>query len=126
EITAKRPREALLAEADKARLSKQLVTLQCDVPVTIALDEMKARTPDYGKLIPVLRELEFTDLVRTLTARAVAGSSSGTAAQAAPEETVGAPKAPDGRYEIAATPDAVAAVVREARAAGVIGLEIQG
>src|SRR6202008_3534103 len=35
EITKKRPREALLAHADNARLSKQLVTIRDDVPVSL-------------------------------------------------------------------------------------------
>ena len=38
DLTAKRPREALLAEADRARLSRRLVTLHCDVPVETGLD----------------------------------------------------------------------------------------
>ena len=43
EVTAKRSREALLAQADNARLSRELVTLKRDVPVE--LDVSRAHPP---------------------------------------------------------------------------------
>lgn len=126
DITAKRPREALLAEPDRARLSKQLVTLHLDVPVDIGLDRLRRRDPDYGLLLPVLRELEFTDQVRVFTARmgemprVEAGTPEVASAPTAP------PRLPDGRYETADTAAAVAAMVRDVKAAGVMAIDIHG
>ena len=135
EITAKRPREALLAEADRARLSRQLVTLQCDVPLTLELDALRARQPDFVALLPLLRELEFNTLVRQLADR-VPGSGAAVVAPAAPSSAPvgeGVPAVPvargpqlEGRYAVADTSEAVAIVVQEARAAGVIALDVQG
>ncbi len=136
DITAKRPREALLAEADRARLSRQLVTLHCDVPVESGLD-LKARSPDFGALVPIMRELEFNTLVRQLSDR-IAGNApvmlpapSPGAADVSAAEAVPAPPpvpgtAADGRYLVADTPEAVAALVAQAREAGVISLDLQG
>jgi len=121
-VTAKRPREALLAEADRARLSKQLVTLHRDVPVAIALESLAARPPDWAALLPILRELEFNSLVRSLTDRVVAAPAAGDAApHAAPAATL------DGAaYAIADTAEMVRQVVSTARASGTIGVDVQG
>ncbi len=46
EVTAKRTREALLAQADAARLSKELVTIQRNVPVELDVADLVLREPD--------------------------------------------------------------------------------
>ncbi|HEX2719049.1 MAG TPA: 5'-3' exonuclease H3TH domain-containing protein, partial [Gemmatimonadaceae bacterium] len=43
EIRKKRPREALQMHPDRALLSKELVTIKRDVPVTLDLDRLRAR-----------------------------------------------------------------------------------
>lgn len=67
EISAKRPREALLSQADNARLSRELVTIKRDVPVQIDIDELVLHEPDREAVIRILTELEFYSLVRRLT-----------------------------------------------------------
>jgi DNA polymerase-1 len=57
EITKKRPREALLELADTARLSKQLVTIHCDVPVEFDPSALQVGAPDYQTLRDVYLEL---------------------------------------------------------------------
>jgi DNA polymerase-1 len=82
-ITKKRPREALLAQADMARLSKELVTIRDDLPVSLALDEMRVREPDTARLRQLFVELEFHTLARSL----------GDTMAAAAVPTPGAPEA---------------------------------
>jgi DNA polymerase I len=67
EITAKRPREALLAQGDSARLSRELVTIQRNVPVTLDAGALVPREPDREAVIRLLTELEFFSLARKLT-----------------------------------------------------------
>jgi DNA polymerase I len=67
EVTAKRPREALLAQADNARLSRELVTIQRDVPVELDVAQLVMREADREAVIRILTELEFYSLVRRLT-----------------------------------------------------------
>ncbi len=67
EISGKRPREALLANADNARLSQELVTIMRDVPVEFDLRAMEMEDPDVAALLPLLSELEFYSLVRRFT-----------------------------------------------------------
>src|SRR6185369_10439432 len=66
EIAAKRTREALLGQADNARLSKELVTIQRDVPVKLDVDDLVLREPDRDALIRILTELEFFSLAKRL------------------------------------------------------------
>ena len=73
EISGKRPREALLAQADKARLSRQLVTLRRDVPVELDLQQLRVRTPDTEALAALFTELEFRTLIPKLDTLAGVG-----------------------------------------------------
>ena len=59
ELTKKRPREALLEQREMALLSKELVTIRNDLPVTLDLDAMRLSPPDYGRLRTLYVELEF-------------------------------------------------------------------
>src|SRR6185312_6546102 len=58
EVAAKRPREALLAQADNARLSRELVTIQRDVPVELDVAQLVMRETDREAVIRILTELE--------------------------------------------------------------------
>ncbi|MFN0177551.1 MAG: DNA polymerase I [Gemmatimonadales bacterium] len=71
EVKAKRPREALAAEADKARLSRRLVTIRDDVPVGFALDAAARAEPDREAMRKVLTRLEFHSLLGRLDLGAV-------------------------------------------------------
>lgn len=66
DVTAKRAREALLTQADNARLSRELVTIQRDVPIALDVNDMVLREPDRDAVIRLLTELEFYTLVRRL------------------------------------------------------------
>jgi DNA polymerase-1 len=80
EVSAKRAREALQEQADAARLSRELVTIHCDVPVALELDRFAVGEPDREKLLHVLTELEFYSLVRRLTGPAARDATVGAAA----------------------------------------------
>ena len=75
EIPGKRPREALLANADNARLSRQLVTLKRDVPVELDLEQLRVRMPDTETLAALFTELEFRTLVPKLDTLTSVGSA---------------------------------------------------
>jgi DNA polymerase-1 len=66
EVTAKRTREALLAQADAARLSKELVTIRRDVPVELDVADLVLHEPDRETLLRLLTELEFFSLAKRL------------------------------------------------------------
>ncbi|MEP6686898.1 MAG: DNA polymerase I, partial [Gemmatimonadales bacterium] len=66
EVTAKRTREALLSQADAARLSQELVTIQRNVPVRLDVADLVLQEPDRDGLVRILTELEFFTLARKL------------------------------------------------------------
>ncbi len=66
--TIKQPkrRQALLDNREKAFISKQLVTLKRDVPVTNDLDEFILKPLNLDKILTFLKEMEFTRLFSRL------------------------------------------------------------
>ena len=64
EIKQPKRREALIENADKARMSRLLVTLKDDVPVETALEALGTHEPVPGKLVSFLKSMEFTTLTR--------------------------------------------------------------
>ncbi|HEU5040591.1 MAG TPA: DNA polymerase I, partial [Gemmatimonadales bacterium] len=77
EITAKRSREALLAQADNARLSRELVTIKRDVPVELDVGDLTLREPDRDAVARLLSELEFFSLVKRLGSAGQGGGGAG-------------------------------------------------
>jgi DNA polymerase I len=69
-ITKKRPREALLEHADRARLSKELVTIRSDLPITLDVDTLRVGTADAARLRQIYVELEFVSLTKDIEAPA--------------------------------------------------------
>ncbi len=72
EVTAKRTREALLSQPDSARLSRELVTIKRDVPVTLDASALIPHEPNREAIIRLLTELEFFSLARKLTGQGAA------------------------------------------------------
>ncbi len=85
EIKQPKRRESLIEHADKARISKVLVTLKDDVPVVVPLEELGVADPDPAPLLAFLNEMEF----RTLTNRVV--QTLGSEAAAPPSSSAGGP-----------------------------------
>ncbi|MCW8915202.1 MAG: DNA polymerase I [Magnetovibrio sp.] len=73
-------RERLITQADNARISKELVTLDQDVPVDVALDDFDVAEPDVSSLLAFLREQNFKSLVSKVEARGVSIGDNGNGA----------------------------------------------
>jgi DNA polymerase-1 len=63
QVTPRRAREALLAHAENARLSRRLVTIRRDVPVEMDLERFRSHPPDRDALTGLFTELEFHSLL---------------------------------------------------------------
>ncbi|HKE12508.1 MAG TPA: 5'-3' exonuclease H3TH domain-containing protein, partial [Myxococcota bacterium] len=66
EISNKRAREALLAHAKEARLSKQLATLNAAVDLPLGPEALARQEPDRARLRSLFEELEFVRLLQSL------------------------------------------------------------
>ena len=66
EVKARKAREALLQQADQARLSKHLAALRDDVPLERGVESLALRRPDDQALRALYRRLGFTQLLEAL------------------------------------------------------------
>src|SRR4051794_33573130 len=64
EIKQPKRREALIENAEKARISRQLVLLDDKVDLEVPLEELAVHEPDARKLIAFLKAMEFSSLTR--------------------------------------------------------------
>jgi len=64
EIKQPKRREALINNAEVARLSYKLVTLDDHVPLDVPLADIAVHDPDYRRLIAFLKAMEFNTLTR--------------------------------------------------------------
>jgi DNA polymerase-1 len=125
EITGKRPREALLAQSDNARLSRELVTLRRDVPVELDLERLRVRTPDTDTLASLFTDLEFRTLIPKLDTLATVGAPPLADAGAA------APAPPGPRTPVLADPQIIddaaqlPAMIQELRKARLVAVQAE-
>ncbi len=129
EIKQPKRRENLLANADKARISRQLVKLKDDVPVADSLDDFMLRGPDHDKLLAFLRDNQFRALIAKIEARkgsaaeSAKGSSAATATAALKAK---AARAADGKdYVLVQDAAALETWIAAARAAGQVAFDTE-
>ncbi|HEU5350770.1 MAG TPA: DNA polymerase I [Terracidiphilus sp.] len=96
EVKRKSYRESLQQNRDAVLLSKELVTIDTNVPLTLNLAEMETQAPDLAACRELFTELEFTSLLREI--------SSG--------------EAPAANHIEAPTPDQINSALQAARAYG--------
>jgi DNA polymerase-1 len=139
EITAKRPREALLTQADNARLSRELVTIRRDVPIELDIGDLVLQEPDRDAVIRLLTELEFYSLVRRLTDSGAPPATQPVALEPAQDEEMpeldlsadswlslsdlSGPSAPS--VTVIDDPDDLPALVARLRAAPLVGIDTE-
>lgn len=99
EIKQEKRRQSLIEHAEAARISKKLVTLDCEVPVEVPLENLVLENPDGKRLVSFLKAMEFT----TITRRA-AEAFGVEAAEIEPDPAL-APGAPEGFQPPLAEPD---------------------
>ncbi|HEV2670797.1 MAG TPA: DNA polymerase I [Gemmatimonadales bacterium] len=125
EIPGKRPREALLQQADNARLSRQLVTLRRDVPIELDLEQLRVQTPDTERLAALFTELEFRTLIPKLSDLAAVAAAPIESAGGAPAPAPASRAPPLADPQIVDDPARLRAVLDELRAARLVGIQTE-
>ena len=117
EIKQPKRREKLIAHAEDARISRQLVTLKRDVAVEDALEAFGTAEPDGETLLAFLKSMEF----RTLTRRVEEGLGAG------PADSTGDATAPIDRsqYETVQTLEALERWIERAKTMRVIAVDTE-
>ncbi|HZB91423.1 MAG TPA: DNA polymerase I [Stellaceae bacterium] len=98
EIKQPKRRQSLIDFAEQARLSKRLVQLDADAPLTVPLEALAVKPPDRDKLASFLRANGFKSLlarVETKLGSAAAAAAAASAPEAAPLAPMTLPEAAD-------------------------------
>ena len=105
EIKQEKRRQSLIDYADKARLSKRLVTLDSNVKLDVPLDDLAVHEPDYKRLVSFLKAMEFNALTRRVAEFSGVDAAEIEASQPAPSREKVDEASPGGavRTSIAAT-----------------------
>jgi DNA polymerase-1 len=104
DIKQEKRRQSLIDNAEQARLSKKLVTLDDKVKLETPLADLAVHEPDYKRLIAFLKAMEFNTLTRR-----VAEFSEVDAAAIEPDSSLATGARPEAKQEPAATEPAPAA-----------------
>lgn len=67
EISKKKQRENLIQFKDQAMLSKSLVTIDTDSPISFNVEDFTLKQPDQDRLFQLFKELEFRQLLETFS-----------------------------------------------------------
>ncbi len=70
EIKQDKRRQSLIDNAEIARISKRLVTLDNKVPLDVPVDRLGVHEPDYKNLIAFLKAMEFNTITRRVAEKA--------------------------------------------------------
>jgi DNA polymerase-1 len=129
EVSNKRAREALLAHADEARLSKQLATLNGALDLPIEPDALVRREPDRGRLRSLFEELEFSRLLQALDdlqrpPRAAGAQDEDPSSQAQATLPASEPKAAPPETRVLSHQDELSALAAELRAQKLVMLHV--
>lgn len=107
EVEKPKVREALVRDAETARLSYRLVRIPCDAPVDFSFADAAVGDPDPARVVPLFEALNFRRFLAELPRRAGAGREAGR------------------RYRIARTPADLQELLAELRAAPLFALDTE-
>jgi len=117
EIRQPKRREALLENAESARISRQLVLLKNDVETDRALDSFAAGDPDPERLLAFLKSMEFRTLTRRVEEALGAGPADETGDATAPIDR--------SKYETVQTMERLEAWIEKALAARIVAVDVE-
>ena len=106
-----------------ALLSKELVTIRQDLPITLDLDAMRLAPPDYGRLRTLYVELEFTAFAKSAAISAAEQGSETPATAAAAAADPSPPR--ETHYTTVNTVAALEKAVARARRAPYIAIDVE-
>ncbi|WP_419898611.1 DNA polymerase I [Roseomonas sp. USHLN139] len=134
-------REALLAHAEQARISRRLVQLDENCPLPLPIDALLARAPEPTRLSGFLREQGFRSMLHRMGLDGDTAPESAPVSRprqafqlpglAAPAEAAASDAAPSGDalpfgpYETIADPALLAGWVAEARQGGLLAIDTE-
>jgi DNA polymerase-1 len=123
-MKASKRRDMLIEHADKARISRELVTLRDDAPLPLPLEALVVKEPDAAHLVNWLSAQGFRSTISRL---GLTASAPAITDLAKPEVKADTPKAdvPFAGYVTVSNPDELRVWASAARAAGCFALDTE-
>ncbi len=118
EIKQPKRRDTIIASADKARLSKQLITLKDDVPLPLKIEDLAVKKVEPETLSVFLREHGF----KSLLAKLVASGQRSVVSEEKPESRI---QNPETHYEIVTTLPTLIQWIEKAKKAGRVAFDTE-
>jgi DNA polymerase-1 len=75
EITKPKLRDSLVASAERLQTNRQLIRLQADLPLSVDLEDLKAKAPDATALAAIYRRCGFKSLLARLENPCLSGQA---------------------------------------------------
>ena len=139
EIKQNKRRESLIEHAEKAHLSRELVRLRNDVPLSIPLVKLQRRQPDMAHLEQFLKEQGFKSILARLQSRAPqepttdAGLRPGDSETSSPQGShenqssshPNIPESAQAHYELVTTEEALKAWIDQALDSGMVAVDTE-
>ena len=128
EIKQPKRRQTLIEKADQIRLSKQLVTLDCDMELDYTLESLEVQEPVADDLLGFLAQMEFRTVTRRVAdalgaeAPVIADTDPGGAEA---KETPDAPPFDHAAYEKVTDSTALETWIGKARARGYVAVDTE-
>ncbi|HEV7158228.1 MAG TPA: DNA polymerase I [Caulobacteraceae bacterium] len=119
EIKQDKRRQTLIDFADQIRLSRQLVTLDCETPLPEPLDELAVAEPDAKTLAAFLETMEFRTLARRL------GEAGATAPEPRPAAATAELAIDTSAYACVRDLETLDAWIARARAKGLVAFDTE-
>ena len=122
-VSSNRFRNALEKGRDEAFLSKHLVTIVRDVPVSLDLEACRVKEPDREQVVALFRELEFSGLLNRLPRARDTATPAQLSLFGTEEAPPSAQEAVD--YQIVDSVEALEAMVAELQQAPAIAVDVE-
>jgi DNA polymerase-1 len=125
EIKQPKRRESLIANADKARLSKQLVTLRDDVPLDVSLDTLTLHPPVAATILAFCDLMEFSTLRRRIESQFGAAAVVESRPELPVQATAETVEAVTQNYALVLDETALQGWIARARATGLVAVDTE-
>ncbi|MBN9525009.1 MAG: DNA polymerase I [Alphaproteobacteria bacterium] len=125
EIKQPKRRESLIAHADKARLSKQLVTLRDDVPLDVDLDALTLHPPVAATILAFCDLMEFSTLRRRIESQFGAAAVVESRPELPVQATAETVEAVTQNYALVLDETALQGWIARARATGLVAVDTE-
>lgn len=125
EIKQPKRREALMENAEKARISHQLVSLRYDSPLPLPLEDLVVRPLEQFVLNTFLRTQGFNSLIARIERQNTAANTASVKSQELPGFSVSPSPQLQARYETVTTLESLNAWVNKALSSPVIAIDTE-